>query len=1502
MNRKNFCMSLALACLLGVGSANAAFKDIKVDLTNGNLLTAEEISSKSEVTFGLAVADDGTVTRVEKEDASSAITLSGKYHSDEHGWGNFSSTVAVEGPVHISMGSCGWGQDVTIKNAAGEVVGTFNTNDGTCYHNTKSTLGTYYRGGATTLTISGGGYTPYFAVEAVDEADIPNSHEVTFSLGDATGVAPAKLTVDDGDTFTIPVNCTVFAEGKTLTGWNDGSKTYQIGEVVTVTADLTLTPVFVTNTVTLADRTSEVTLTWDFQQKNGAPVVAFQNQDGLFWVAQATVGTEVIDVKLPFSTNPGKVANGNWQDWCQMNEGTTFQVPSCKGATISLESYNACNATIDGNPMTVNGTSATFSVLTSADSAELVIGNQGSYYRYIRSVLPVVESAGGGATYTDEPVSVVFAMNNPDNLGDYTATPTQAFNLVSFDKGDCEVTGTAVVTKPGGENTSITGIKFKPSGSTTALNWFVRPAADLTFTPTRVQGYINRCGTDAEKGVVVTAKKTNGETVTLGTYTAWRQGKADNQKPYDSEAVYMYDITLTPEQQAQLKGTEGFYLTASVGVGNTKEGLFGEVTIEGKVDGTVVAVNTYTLSVIANPTDGGTVSAYPAADEYMENDLVAITATENFGYKFVNWTDKAGNVVSDQAKFNYTVTADEVLTANFVTVNTYELKYDVEGGANIYQIQPTPAPTTVEGKMMYEEGTKVTLTAISNPIMTFTNWSDGQTSSEISFMMDADKEITGVFSASDFVVGWDFYLAGASGRAADFYAEDNDAVQLVLRNADGDIQGWLDKSEVAAGGYEGRPAAVNWRTGSTEGDVGHYYWQTTVNAAAFTGLKVLGGMTYNYNAYTTYTVEASTDGENWTKVGDVKLEGAKTWVDYELNIPEQFNNKEALSLRWIADKTSEVKGTASKNDGIALGATFIIGTPQLIDDGTAPVLVSQVPAEGDETASINGRIVLNFDEKVKVKEGTKATLGSQSLEPSVSGKTVMFAYKNLEYATKYTFTLPAGSVMDLTDNAVAEAITINFTTRTKPEVAKALYDFVVPDDGTLDEAIAAANTRDNATLRYRIFIKNGNYKLAASKDGTKTGSDGNAYPDPTVYINKGNISFIGESMEGVVITNSVPEVEINGQYGPANVLEGIGNGDVMRLQKDATGCYFQNLTMKSSMGDSRGRDIVLNDNSDKTIFKDACLWAYQDTYVSNNASGLFYFEGGILRGRTDFLCGKGDVFYQGVNLIMCEKGGYITAPSNAKKYGYVFNECEITGGTSDVNGNFTLGRPWGSGDPTCYYINTKMTAQPSAAGWNEMSGGWPKRFAEYNSTTAAGTVIDLKDRKKIFADTHENNPVLTREEAEAITLSAVMGDWDPSALTEQAPEPQNVVSDGSVITWDNSKYALLWAICADGKVIDFTTEPTYSLDAPAAVAAQDAARAAAIVYSVRAANEMGGLGAAVVAGDASSIAETVADGEVVETVFYNLQGIRVVANTPGVLVKVETLANGTTRTSKVIVK
>ena len=1106
-------------------------------------------------------------------------------------------------------------------------------------------------------------------------------------------------------------------------------------------------------------------------------------------------------------------------------------------------------------------------------------------------------------TYQNEEASVSWPFNDANYATQYTKSPENGFSLVSVNTGDLKYSLKTTKDKDG-NMMAMAG--FGPVGTTKAVEWTVKPSKGLTFTPTSISTYVNRFGTDAENGVTVTAKLSNGTSVDLGNFTALRESKTtetDKYKDHENLTNHIV-IQLTAEQQAQLTSAEGFTLSCTVGVSSAKQQGFADVHINGLLNGTVQQVEQYTLSAAVSTVGAGTVKVSPAGTVFDAETSITVTATKNFGYKFVNWTDANNQVESTNEAYTFSISTNTALKANFEKINTYALNYKVEGGAKDYMISASPVPTVVEGKNMYEEGTEVTLTASSNDILTFTNWNDGETGAERKINMNADQSFTAAYSSKDFIAGWDFYKAAKSGRAADFAAEDNDADQLILRDAEGNAYGWLDKSN-SAGGYEGKNAAVNWTTVSTK-PLGETYWQTKINATAFTDIKVKSSMLYNYNAYETYNVEYSLNGTDWTKAGAIKMPGAKAWTDGEFTLPSDANNKAEVYIRWIADKTSSIKGATGNNDGIAIAGIYITGTAQLVNDGKAPVIVSTVPAEGATNASANGKIVLTFDEKVKLTDNANATLGTQKIEGAVSGKTITFAYKGLNYATAYTFTLAAGSVADLTDNATDQAIVLNFTTKTKPAVTKALYDFIVPTDGDFKAALAAAAKRADTSKRFRIFIKQGDYKIPADEKSKVTGSDGKSYANPTTYMNTPNVSIIGESMDNTSITNTVPAVECDNGFGKANVLEGIGKGDVLSLESGAVNTYFQDIKMYSSMGDKKGRDIVLNDKSNKTICKNVNLWAYQDTYVSNNQKGRFYFEGGILRGNTDFLCGKGDVYYNNVDLLMCGTG-YLAVPSQPTQYGYIFKDCTIKDGSdTGINGKYKLGRPWGKGTPIALFIDTKMEVIPTAAGWDEMSGGYPKRFAEYNSTTATGSAVDLSGRKQVY-DAYDANytnrrnetagsPVLTAEEAASYSIETVMGgddDWDPTAATEQASAPSNVKLNGTTLAWDNNDYALLWAVCKNGKVVDFTIKPTYLVDDASAT------------WSVRAANEMGGLSeatAAAVLGTGIHNIASATDAAAIKTAIYAADGTQLSNLQKGINIIVKTLADGSKKTSKVIVK
>ena len=1431
----------------------ADFQDFSIIVNNkaGSMLTSDEQVQGTAVSFGVAVVD-GVTTRVAVDDASAIATVSGTYHSD-HGCTGLSVVVPVPGSVKITVGQCTYsGNTITVKNSSGKTVVSKTPSSPACWKNSPSNVDElYYTGEATTLTISGMGYCPYLAVEAVNET--PSVYTVSFALGSETaeGVVPASCEVQAGDAFTIPANKTLYKEGYTLTGWKDGSGSiYTVGDQVTLEDNLDLTPVFSTNTKSLADRTEEVSLTWTFHPKFGCPTFNAEgshNGTGIY-VTQATVAGEVIDVKLDYDATNGKLNNVNRTDWTQINTGTKLTLPSCKGAVVSAEFYYSTSATtIDGQSDYTPGSSISYTVASTAETVDMVVDAEAKYIGNLAVTLPVVEISSG-ESFDNVAGSINWPVGNEE-------TPTIADDIASA-VASATVSVGSDLTATVAQYFNKEMMKYRPGTKNAGnvesvmIEYRVKMAAGVKFTPSTVSFDAVKVGTD--------------NAFTSWSYTA--DGVESTVTDIDkSTIVRNSNTTGTPALNHTVDVSEAgecevftfrYYISQTA---NDKDQCLGDIVITGTVDGVVQEVTTYALDVVASPAEGGSVSLYPADGEYEEGAEVKATATENFGYNFVNWTNSAGDVVSEDAQFMYTMPANaETLTANFEAVNTYELALTVDG-TNDYMVTLSPEPTVVDGKNMYEAGTQVTLTANQyENLVAFASWSNGQTAAEITVTMNENVTLTANYDQADIIAGWDFYKAGNSGRPADFASEDNITAAFTLTNGTS-ASSWLDKS-TEKGGYESlKGAAVNWKT-----PVGDYYWQTKINAEQFRNINLQFQMLYNYNSYTTYNVEYSLDGTEWTKFGDITMEGAKSVASFSETLPEACDNQASLYIRWIPDYDSDVAGTTGNgNDGNAIAMVFFTGTQQMADDDVPPVLVSTVPANETTGTSASGKIVLTFDEKVQMAEGAKGFLnGDIELTPVVTGKTITFSYSGLSYSSSYEFTLEEGVVSDLSGNIYDEVISILFSIMDRPAIAKGLYDWVVPTDGTLEAAIAAANSRSDKSTRYRIFLMDGTYTLPKSATATIHSDDGNDYPSPITFLNASNVSIIGESTDGVIITNDLAEAPTYaGQYGNTSVYDGIGKSDVLQIDGSVTGTYFQNVTIKSGIDDGLGRNIAVQDKGSKTIYKDVCLWGYQDTWTSNNNNGLYYFENGMVRGRTDFLCGKGDAYFNEVDIQVCmNTGGYIAVPSTPAAKGWVFANCTIKGESSSLNGAYTLGRPWGSGTPIALWINTTMEVIPSAIGWSEMSNGWPARFAEYNSMTSSGSTVDLSGRKTVFGDGHANNPVLTEDEANAaLDMAAMFGEWEPMLYTEQAPVPENVRLVGTTLSWNESDYALLWAICKDGKVVDFTDEPTFEVDDATAT------------WSVRAANEMGGLSEATEAVIPETISVTISESTYA-TFYYEEKG------------------------------
>lgn len=1006
------------------------------------------------------------------------------------------------------------------------------------------------------------------------------------------------------------------------------------------------------------------------------------------------------------------------------------------------------------------------------------------------------------------------------------------------------------------QNNSVTENDF------VAFNF--RPKTGLKFIPTSISFDTQRYGTDGGS-IDVVWKSADGGTTTLSTGI---KPARDN-----SGGITQTTIDLSTMSIPESSGDCSLYIYI-YSLGNTKQVGLANVVVHGKIQGMLQQVVTYTLSTSVTPENAGIVTNFPTGTIFDTGTEITLTANRNFGFKFKEWRNAADeSVISAENPAKINLTSNLNVKAVFDPINTYSLNVELQGGAAPYMVQATPAGTMVDEKSMYEQGTSVTLTAVNNDIMTFTNWENAETNAVRTITMSENKNISAVYSAVDYLAAWDFHMPGNGGRPADFASNvENEVSTLILRKADGTTSSWLDKSQVAAGGYEGAPAAVNWKP-----LVDNYYYQIMVNATDFTNLTVKSSMLFNYNAYSVQNVEYSLDGTTFTKLGSIEMTSPKVWYPASFTLPTDANHAEKVYIRWIPDYTSDVVGTTSNNDGTAISGIYVFAAKEVPNDGVAPVLLSSIPANNGINASATGKIVLNFDEKVQIVTGTKATLDTKELTPIISGKTITFPYTGLEYNKEYTFTLPANTVSDLTGNTLTTPISIKFSTMSRPVVTKKVFDFVVGKDGDFKAALTAATAASSTGERFRIFFPDGEYDL-----GTLTGDN-----NQKTVISLPNVSYIGQSAEKVVLFNK-----------PTN--EGIGVTATVNFTSSAKNLYMQDITLLNKMdyrtGTLLGRAVALQDQGNKNIYKNVNLLSNQDTYYSGD--GRLYFEGGSIHGTVDFICGGGDVFFNEVLLYLEERAGNcITAPATSGDWGYVFSGCTIDGFPIN-NSGYRLGRPWQNA-PKAVYMNTMMKVLPVSEGWGDPMNVVPAVFAEYKSVNANAALVDLSNRRTTYtkdATTVTLNPVLTEAQAANYTIENVLGGtdaWQPKLHTDQAAAPV-ITGENKTISWADNNYVLCWAVFKDNVFVTFLTTNTYII--PAEVESG--------VYTVRAANEMGGLSGVSNSYEYGStgVEDLYNNSTIVDQKYFTVDGkqIKRIHDFKGVVIVRSVYDNGSVKTDKII--
>ena len=401
------------------------------------------------------------------------------------------------------------------------------------------------------------------------------------------------------------------------------------------------------------------------------------------------------------------------------NTGYTFTNWTENGSVVSTEASFTFGVT--GNRSFVaNFAPITYNVTATANpSAGGTVTGAGEYNQGASCTLTATANTGYTFTNWTENGSVVSTNANYTftvtgnrslvanfTLNTYTITASSNPNeggavngAGEYDHGaNCTLTATA--------NTGYTFANWTENGSTVSTD------ASYSFTVTSNRNLVanftlntyNITATcdPSEAGTIIGGGEYNyGESCTLTataneghTFINWTENGAQvsSQAEYTftvagdrvlvahfTTQAYIITAIADPEEGGIVTGSNGYNfddmctLTATANPGYTfvnwtKDGeevtTEPEYSLEVTESATYVAhfsINTYTISAMADPEEGGTVTG---AGDYVYGTTCTLVATANENYDFMGWT-KGEDLVSTEASFTFTVTASETYVAVF---------------------------------------------------------------------------------------------------------------------------------------------------------------------------------------------------------------------------------------------------------------------------------------------------------------------------------------------------------------------------------------------------------------------------------------------------------------------------------------------------------------------------------------------------------------------------------------------------------------------------------------------------------------------------------------------------------------------------------------------------------------------------------------------------------------------------------------------------------------------
>ncbi len=284
--------------------------------------------------------------------------------------------------------------------------------------------------------------------------------------------------------------------------------------------------------------------------------------------------------------------------------------------------------------------------------------------------------------------------------------------------------------------------------------------------------------------------------------------------------------------------------------------------VGGNIQTVSITPSSYTITVSANPNNGGIVTG---GGTYNQGQSCTVTATPNTGYTFTNWTEN-GSVVSSNANYTFNVEGNRSLVANFM-LNTYT----VTVSAN-----PSNGGTATGGGS-FTHGQSCTVTASAHTGYTFSNWTENgsvvSSSANYTFTVEGNRNLVANFTAITYTITVTANPINSGTTSGGGTYTHGQSCTVIATSADGyTFMNWTENGSVVSNDANysfivtcNRSLVANFEEQQPD------TYNINVSPNPNIGGTVTGGGNYDADQQCTVTATANTGYTfiNWTEDGDV---------------------------------------------------------------------------------------------------------------------------------------------------------------------------------------------------------------------------------------------------------------------------------------------------------------------------------------------------------------------------------------------------------------------------------------------------------------------------------------------------------------------------------------------------------------------------------------------------------------------------------------------------------